>query len=252
MEQRVLGEIQKDKWRGWARIAEDIGDTSSSTVQRIAKKNGIGRRVAIRKPVISKLNVKCRMVWATENINTIWETVVFTDETTIEMGKHTGKRYVSRRSNEQLDPSNFASNYTSGKKLVMYWGTFTYYGKSRLVELTWPEVVVKEGNKPKRGGFTNKQYAEQIISIALTDFYTEQLIYAGYEFDVLEDSAPVHKGPFVQEARSLFPYDNFTHPASSPDLNPIENVWHLLKDRIWKIQGAYTVAQKIAPMFCSF
>src|ERR1700742_508209 len=38
-ERRILEAIQRDKWNGWARVAEDIGDVSRQAVQRVAHKN---------------------------------------------------------------------------------------------------------------------------------------------------------------------------------------------------------------------
>jgi transposase len=201
MERRVLADIERNKWDSWTKVAEDIGETSSTSVQRVAHDNGIHRCVAILKPVISPVNIGKRLAYATKNTGRRWDNVIFTDETSLELGKHSGKRHISRHANEDLDPEHITPNFASGRRSIMLWGAISYHGKSRLVELHWPETVVGRNGKPKKGGFTNKEYADQILSKALREFYEGQFTITGSHFEVVEDGAPVHKGPFVRAAR---------------------------------------------------
>ena len=122
----------------------------------------------------------------------------------------------------------------------MLWGAISYHGRSELIVLHWPRTMLGRDGRPKKSGFTNKQYAEQVLEGALATFYEEQLTLTGLELKVIEDGAPVHKGPFVRAARTRHPYPNVTHPPSSPDLNCIENIWHSLKKRIWEIPHAHS------------
>jgi transposase len=49
---------------------------------------------------------------------------------------------------------------------------------------------------------------------------------------VVEDGAPCHSCKLAREARTKLGISSLIHPPSSPDLNPIENVWSLLKTKI--------------------
>ncbi|EUC54790.1 transposable element tc3 transposase, putative [Rhizoctonia solani AG-3 Rhs1AP] len=66
------------------------------------------------------------------------------------------------------------------------------------------------------------------------------------------DGAPAHSGKLPQAAREEAGIQRLTHPPSSPDLNPIEPIWNLLKNRIYDvprsrdtIEGLWEVAQQV-------
>jgi len=49
----------------------------------------------------------------------------------------------------------------------------------------------------------------------------------------MEDNAPVHKKVCIP-VRLELAMKCYQHPPNSPDLNPIENIWAYIKDRISK------------------
>jgi hypothetical protein len=53
---------------------------------------------------------------------------------------------------------------------------------------------------------------------------------------VQEDNAPCHNAEYTQYTCQALQLCRITHPPNSPDLNPIENVWSALEDRLDKLR----------------
>jgi transposase len=83
------------------------------------------------------------------------------------------------------------------------------------------------------GGFTSDAYVIQVLNGPLKDFVTKMEIAKGHRMLVVEDGAPAHRGKSAKQARKELGIQQIPHPPSSPDLNPIEPLWMLLKRRTY-------------------
>ena len=103
----------------------------------------------------------------------------------------------------------------------MFWGAFSAHGRSSLV------VVPSDASSP-RGGVTGAS----ILNVLQSELPT--ILEPGMVF--MQDNAPVHRARLVQDWLSEFTSANgvtiIGWPPYSPDMNPIENVWKLLKEKI--------------------
>ena len=100
-----------------------------------------------------------------------------------------------------------------------------------------PEMMIK-GGKKWGGGLNAKKYIEQIPQGPSKDFCMTLEVNKGHKFLVVEDGAPSHISHAARAERKELGIHNLTHPPSSPDLNPIELLWLVLKNCVADIPGS--------------
>jgi len=89
----------------------------------------------------------------------------------------------------------------------------------------------KNGVVTRAETVTSKIYSEQILAGSL-ETCINQARQEGIEVRVVEDVASTHFKGKSAVLRTLVNIPNITHPASSPDLNPIEHAWALIKAQL--------------------
>ncbi|KAJ3574154.1 hypothetical protein NP233_g1951 [Leucocoprinus birnbaumii] len=103
----------------------------------------------------------------------------------------------------------------------MVWGCIVDGKKGPLVVLDYPGG--------KGGGMTSACYRDQVLDPVLKDFY-HQVAHERGRALFQQDNALSHKSRATLSWLNENRITRFPHPASSPDLNPIEGVWHELKE----------------------
>jgi len=73
-----------------------------------------------------------------------------------------------------------------------------------------------------------KRYQEQVLEGALRQFYTAMESERG-NVQYQQDNAPSHTAKTTKQWLESHKITVFPHPPSSPDVSPIEPVWHELK-----------------------
>ncbi|GLB39040.1 putative encoded by [Lyophyllum shimeji] len=201
-------------------------NVSTSTIRNALAAEGFHRRVAKKVPYLTKAHKKSRMYWARKYRSWLlreWGKVIFSDECYIYLGDNCGRIYVTRRPGEELHEDCVVPSFKQSSKRVMVWGCIISGHKGPLVVLEYPGG--------KGNGMNSARYQDQVLDGVLVDFHTRMKALKG---SVLfqQDNAPSHASKSTKQWFAAHDLPLLYHPASSPDLNPIEHVWHELKTRL--------------------
>lgn len=188
---------------------------SEDAIRRALWKEGYRRRMARFKPPISEANRIKRLQWAHEHLHWTreqWSSILWSDETWVTDGRHT-RTWVTRRVGEEYNPDCIVERLPR-RKGWMWWGTFSgLYGRGPGIfwEKEW-------------GSINAKSYVGHILPV-LNEYMRS---HPGLIF--MQDNAPGHRAKATREELRRRGIPLIIWPAYSPDLNPIETVWNVMKD----------------------
>lgn len=234
----ILRTIRSNRFDPYRVIAQRIGWVTMSQVAQVAREEGYRRCVAVTKPFLKPKMVTQRIEWAETNDGRDWESVIWTDEVVIETGAQPKRLMVTRKPVEEYLPECVASSYRSGRDSIIVWAAVAHNAKGPILRLEKSPYRLGRDGRKRGGGLSAQGYAEQVLSGPLKEFWTALQEERQREILVVEDGASPHRGKIAQATREQIGIRQLTHPPNSPDLNPIEPLWFLLKKRVAAVPGS--------------
>uniref|UniRef100_A0A8C5P8K5 Transposase n=1 Tax=Leptobrachium leishanense TaxID=445787 RepID=A0A8C5P8K5_9ANUR len=196
---------------------------SKSTIKRRLHQSEYRGFTTRCKPLGSLKNRKARLEFAKQHLtkpSQFWNKILVSSVHRINLYQSDGKRRVWRRKGTAHDPKHTTSPVKHGGGSVMAWACMAANGTGSLVFID--DVTDKSSRM-------NSEVFRAILSAHIQPNAAELI---GRCFTVQLDNDPKHTAKATKEFLKGQKWNVIQWSSQSPDLNPIEHAFHLLKTKL--------------------
>ena len=224
-DERIISLAEEKKFITPKEIANELQlHVSTRTIRNRLDEIGLYGRVARKEYPFTAEHIRKRLSFAEGYLHwseSDWDRVLFSDETHIELGPH-GQVWVQRPLGAAFDP-DYMSTHVPHPQRVSLWACFSGMGIGQA------EIFIETLD----GGRLKEILAHNLIPTAHDQFPSGA-------WWLLQDNDPKHKSKIVQQWLHNNGVNCIDFPPYSPDLNPIENLFSILKRRVEKRRARNT------------
>jgi transposase len=174
-------------------------------------------RMAAHKPLLTKQMKTKRLAFAKKYRHWTeeeWSRVMYSDESTFRCLRATRTRVRRPAGSDRFD-TRYTVKTVKHPASLMVWASFTgACGRAGIFFLP-PNVTM------------NGERYQTVLEDHLLPFMT---IHRSTHF--LQDGAPCHASKRIKDFLKDKPFEVIDWPGNSPDLNPIENAWNFMKNKL--------------------